>query len=81
MQLLSAQPKVIIGIVYSSGNRVNYQFGLGEQAQGDCKAYCLAANEIFAGKGGGNATFAQGGGIYTVDWQEKAEKLKTIILG
>ena len=81
MQLLSAQPKVIIGIVYRSGNRVNYQFGLGEGAQGDCKAYCLAANEIFAGKGGGSAIFAQGGGIYTSDWQEKAEKLKTIILG
>ena len=81
MQLLSAQPKVIIAIVYHSGNRVNYQFALGETAAGNCKAYCQAANEIFAGKGGGNTTFAQGGGMYTDDWQEKTEKLKTIILG
>jgi alanyl-tRNA synthetase len=81
MQLLSAQPKVIIAIVYHTGDRVNYQFALGEMAEGNCKAYCQAANEIFAGKGGGNNTFAQGGGIYTADWQEKTEKLKTIILG
>lgn len=80
MQLLTAQPKVIVALVYQNGNRVNYQFGLGEGAEGNCKNYCLAANEIFGGKGGGNATFAQGGAPYSEDWQAKKEQLKTLML-
>jgi len=81
MQLLTAQPQVIIALVYQSGNRVNYQFGLGEGAQGNCKDYCVAANKIFGGKGGGNATFAQGGAPYSEDWQAKKDKLKALMLG
>ena len=81
MQLLTGQPKVIVALVYRSGDRVNYQFGLGAGAQGNCKDYCVAANEIFGGKGGGNATFAQGGAPYSEDWQNKKDKLKMLMLG
>jgi len=76
MQLLSAETKVVIGIVAAQDKRVSYQFALGKEAQGDCKAYCQKANELFGGKGGGNATFAQGGAAFCADWQEKAKKLQ-----
>ncbi len=80
MQLLTNESNTIVGIVYQSGDKVNYQFGLGEGAVGNCKEYCLAANEIFGGKGGGNATFAQGGANYCADWQTKTEQLKAVML-
>ena len=76
MQLLSAETKVVIGIVAAQDKRVSYQFALGKEAQGDCKAYCQKANELFGGKGGGNAAFAQGGAAFCADWQEKAKKLQ-----
>ena len=80
MQLLTNESSTVVGIVYQSGDKVNYQFGLGQGAEGNCKEYCLAANEIFGGKGGGNATFAQGGANYCADWQAKTEQLKAVML-
>lgn len=80
IQLLTHQTDTIVAVVYQSGNRVNYQFGLGEGAIGNCKDYCQAANEIFGGKGGGNETFAQGGAGYCDDWRTKTEQLKAVML-
>lgn len=81
MQLLTAESNTIVGIVYQNGDKVNYQFGLGEAATGNCKKYCLAANKIFGGKGGGNETFAQGGAGFSEDWLEKVGQLQALMLG
>lgn len=77
---LTAIPGSVAGVVYHSGDRVNYLFGLGEGGQGDCKAAVQKANELFRGKGGGKPSSAQGGGTYSPDWQEKAEALKQFLL-
>ena len=76
---LTAIPGSVAGVVYHSGDRVNYLFGLGEGGQGDCKAAGQKANELFRGKGGGKPSSAQGGGTYSPDWQEKAEALKRFL--
>jgi alanyl-tRNA synthetase len=80
MQLLSAESKVVIGIVAAQESRISYQFALGKDAQGDCKAMCQKANGLFGGKGGGNGSFAQGGAAFTADWQDKAKKLQEDLL-
>ena len=75
MQQLMSVPNVVAAIIYHSGERVNYMFGLSENAVGDCKKIVTAANEIFSGRGGGKKDSAQGGAPYGTDWKEKAEKL------
>ena len=76
MQLLSAENKVVVGIVAAQAQRISYQFALGKEAKGDCKAYCQKANELFGGKGGGSPTFAQGGSAFCADWESKAKQLQ-----
>ena len=75
MQQLMSVPNVVAAIIYHSGERVNYMFGLSDDAVGDCKKIVTAANEIFGGRGGGKQDSAQGGAPYGTDWKEKAEKL------
>lgn len=75
MQQLMSVPNVVAAIIYHSGERVNYMFGLSDNAVGDCKKIVTAANEIFGGRGGGKKDSAQGGAPYEADWKEKAEKL------
>ena len=72
---LTDVPNVLAVVIYHSGERVNYMFGLGEGAAGDCKAIIARANEILGGRGGGKKESAQGGAPYAADWKEKAEKL------
>ena len=72
---LSDVPNAVVAVIYRSGERINYMFGLGEGADGDSKAIIAKANEIFGGKGGGKKESAQGGAPYAADWKEKAEKL------
>ncbi|MER2139768.1 MAG: alanyl-tRNA editing protein, partial [Succiniclasticum sp.] len=72
---LSDVPNSVVAVIYRSGERINYMFGLGEGADGDSKAIIAKANEIFGGKGGGKKESAQGGAPYAADWKEKAEKL------
>ena len=76
---LTAIPGSVAAVVYHSGDRVNYLFGLGEGARGDCKAAVQKANELFSGKGGGKPASAQGGGAYSKDWRDKAEELKKFL--
>ena len=66
---------MIAVVIYHSGERVNYMFGLGAGADGDCKTMIAKANELFGGRGGGKKESAQGGASYADDWKEKAEKL------
>ena len=75
MQQLMSVPGVVAAILFRSGERVNYMFGLSEGAAGDCKKIVTAANEIFGGRGGGKKDSAQGGAPCAEDWKEKAEKL------
>ncbi len=72
---LSDIPRSVVAVIYRSGERVNYMFGLGESATGDCKMIIAKANEIFGGKGGGKKESAQGGAPYAEDWKEKAKQL------
>lgn len=72
---LTDVPNVIAVVIYHSGERVNYMFGLGAGADGDCKTMIAKANELFGGRGGGKKESAQGGAPYADDWKEKAEKL------
>ena len=72
---LTDVPNVIAVVIYHSGERVNYMFGLGAGADGDCKTMIAKANELFGGRGGGKKESAQGGAPYADDWKEKAEQL------
>jgi len=72
---LTDTPNAVVAVIYHSGERVNYMFGLGEGATGDCKTMITKANELFGGKGGGKKEAAQGGASYADDWKEKAEQL------
>jgi len=72
---LTDVPNTVVAVIYHNGERVNYMFGLGDGAAGDCKAIIAKANEIFGGRGGGKKESAQGGAPYADDWKEKAEKL------
>lgn len=76
---LSDMPNALVAVIYRNGERVNYMFGLGPGAAGDCKAIIARANEIFGGKGGGKKESAQGGAPYAADWKEKAEKLLAVM--
>lgn len=76
---LSDMPNALVAVIYRNGERVNYMFGLGPGAAGDCKAIIARANEIFDGKGGGKKESAQGGAPYAADWKEKAEKLLAVM--
>ena len=76
---LSDMPNALVAVIYRNGERVNYMFGLGPGAAGDCKAIIARANEIFGGKGGGKKESAQGGAPYAADWKEKAEKLVAVM--
>ena len=67
MQQLMSVPNVVAAIIYHSGERVNYMFGLSDNAVGDCKKIVTAANEIFGGRGGGKKDSAQGGAPYEAD--------------
>ena len=79
-QKLTAQEKTITTVIYKNGERVNYMFGLGTGATGDCKQYIAKANELFGGKGGGKPDSAQGGAAISADWQAKAKTLKEYML-
>ena len=79
-QKLTAVEKAVVAVMYANGPRVNYMFGLGQGAQGDCKALIAKANEMFGGKGGGKPEAAQGGAAVTTDWQTKAAALKDMLL-
>jgi len=68
-------PNTVVAVIYHSGERVNYMFGLGEGAEGDCRTVIAKANELFGGKGGGKKESAQGGAPYAEDWKEKAEQM------
>ena len=72
---LTDVPDTVVAVIYHNGERVNYMFGMGDGAAGDCKAIIARANEIFGGRGGGKKESAQGGAPYADDWKEKAEKL------
>lgn len=72
-------PNTVAAVIYRSGERVNYMFGLGPGAPGDCKAIIARANEIFGGKGGGKKESAQGGAPCTEGWKAKAEQLAAVI--
>lgn len=79
-QKLTAQEKTVTAVIYKNGERVNYMFGLGVGATGDCKQYIAKANELFGGKGGGKPDSAQGGAAISADWQAKAKSLKEYML-
>lgn len=72
-------PNTVVAVIYHNGERVNYLFGLGAGATGDCKAIIAKANELFGGRGGGKKESAQGGAPYADDWKEKAEKLIAVL--
>ena len=79
-QKLTGEGKAVVAVMYANGPRINYMFGLGQGAQGDCKALIAKANELFGGKGGGKTDAAQGGATATSDWQTKAAVLKEMLL-
>lgn len=74
-QKLAGEANIIVGLVYTQGQRVNYLFAASEDASGDCRLYCQKANELFLGKGGGNAQLAQGSGS---DLQGLKEKVSAV---
>ena len=76
---LTDVPNTVVAVIYHNGERVNYMFGLGDGAAGDCKTIISKANEVFGGRGGGKKESAQGGAPYAEDWKEKAEKLITFL--
>lgn len=81
MKLASAQPGVLAAVFTKEGDRLMYQFALSEGAEGDCKACCAKANELFGGRGGGRPQSAQGGGTAGADWEEKVKELVEGIRG
>ena len=81
MKLASAQPGVLAAVFTKEGDRLMYQFALSEGAEGDCRACCAKANELFGGRGGGRPQSAQGGGTAGPDWEEKVKELVEGIRG
>ena len=81
MKLASAQPGVLAAVFTKEGDRLMYQFALSEGAEGDCRACCTKANELFGGRGGGRPQSAQGGGTAGADWEEKVKELVEGIRG
>lgn len=81
MKLASAQPGVLAAVFTKEGDRLMYQFALNEGAEGDCRACCAKANELFGGRGGGRPQSAQGGGTAGADWEEKVKELVEGIRG
>ena len=81
MKLASAQPGVLAAVFTKEGDRLMYQFALSEGAEGDCRACCAKANELFGGRGGGRPQSAQGGGTAGADWEEKVKELVEGIRG
>lgn len=75
LQKLCENPALTAAVIYATGDRVNYLIGKGERGRGDCGFFCQIANGLYNGKGGGKGNFAQGGGAFTADWQERAEQL------
>ena len=72
--MLAAQGTVAAGIVYRAGDRLNYVF-MSSKGTADCRELCRRTNEIFGGKGGGNAVLAQGGASYAEDCHLKIREL------
>lgn len=81
MKLASAQPGVLAAVFTKEGDRLMYQFALSDGAEGDCRACCAKANELFGGRGGGRTQSAQGGGTAGADWEEKVKELVEGIRG
>lgn len=81
MKLASAQLGVLAAVFTKEGDRLMYQFALSEGAEGDCRACCAKANELFGGRGGGRPQSAQGGGTAGADWEEKVKELVEGIRG
>ena len=81
MKLASAQPGVLAAVFTKEGDRLMYQFALSEGTEGDCRACCAKANELFGGRGGGRPQSAQGGGTAGADWEEKVKELVEGIRG
>ena len=73
-QVLTGEEGVTAGVFYRSDDRLNYIF-MSSKGAADCRELCRKANEIFGGKGGGNAVLAQGGASYAEDCHLKIREL------
>lgn len=73
-QVLTGEEAVTAGIFYRSNDRLNYVF-MSSNRGADCRELCRKANEIFDGKGGGNAVLAQGGASYAENCHLKIREL------
>lgn len=74
-QVLTDEEGVTAGIFYRSDDRLNYVF-MSSKGGADCRELCRKANEVFGGKGGGNAVLAQGGASYAEDCHLKIRELE-----
>ena len=78
-QVLTAEKQVTAGIFYRVAERLNYVFM--SSADGlDCKLFCQKVNQLLDGKGGGNASFAQGSASYSEEWPIKSKEINKLIL-
>lgn len=78
-QVLTAEKQVTAGIFYRVAERLNYVFM--SSADGlDCKLLCQKVNQLLDGKGGGNASFAQGSASYSEEWPIKSKEIDKLIL-
>ena len=75
--LTDDEEKITAGIFYQVGTRINYIF-MSNPGGTDCKLLCQKVNQLLAGKGGGNESFAQGSANCTAEWRSIIYTLKEL---
>ena len=75
--LTNDEERITAGIFYRGEERINYVF-MSAAGGRDCKLLCQKVNQLWGGKGGGNAVFAQGSAADISDWRKKILDLQSI---
>ncbi len=71
-RLVEQEPITAI-VVYTKDDALSFFCAANAGSKGqNCRTICDLLCGVFNGKGGGKPDFAQGGGKYTTDWQERA---------
>ena len=77
---LTRQDRTLAGVFFVQGGRVGYMLAKTHGVGVSCREAAVQANLLLDGKGGGNDTFAQGGGPFCPDWRERVRELEACIL-
>jgi len=80
MRILSESKNTISCILFESGDKVFYYSACDKSSPIPAKNICLAANDFLGGKGGGNASFAQGSAPVRPGWRDAAAAIKDFII-